>query len=111
MSWHVEFHPAFEIEAEKYFKAVRIELAAYIRLLEDFGYELSRPYADTLKGSDYANMKELRFYADNGVWRMLMLLIRLGNLFYLLLEISQVLMSVCFIKNLLKRQIFVLMNI
>lgn len=70
MSWRVEFHPAFESEAEKYAKAVRIELAAYIRLLEDFGHELNRPYADTLKGSDHANMKELRFYADNGVWRV-----------------------------------------
>lgn len=25
---------------------------------------------DTLKGSNYANMKELRFKADNGVWRV-----------------------------------------
>ena len=31
---------------------------------------MSRPYADTLNGSTYPNMKELRFNADNGVWRV-----------------------------------------
>lgn len=28
------------------------------------------PYADTLKGSKHANMKELRFAADDGAWRV-----------------------------------------
>ncbi|MEI7669369.1 MAG: type II toxin-antitoxin system RelE/ParE family toxin [Pseudomonadota bacterium] len=42
----------------------------YIKLLEEFGHELSRPHADTLKGSNHANLKELRFKADNGVWRV-----------------------------------------
>ncbi|MEP2236015.1 MAG: type II toxin-antitoxin system RelE/ParE family toxin [Alteripontixanthobacter sp.] len=32
--------------------------------------QLSRPHADTLSGSRYANMKELRFKADNGVCRV-----------------------------------------
>lgn len=31
-----------------------------ILLLEQLGPRLSRPYADTVKGSKYANMKELR---------------------------------------------------
>ena len=31
-----------------------------IHLLEIEGYKLSRPYADTVKGSKYPNMKELR---------------------------------------------------
>jgi len=31
---------------------------------------LGRPHADTLAGSAYANMKELRFDADDGVWRV-----------------------------------------
>ncbi len=30
----------------------------------------ARPDVDTLKDSDYANMKELRFRADGGVWRV-----------------------------------------
>ena len=35
----------------------------------DYGPQLGRPYADTLKGSKHANMKELRFDAAGGVWR------------------------------------------
>jgi hypothetical protein len=31
---------------------------------------LGRPHVDTLKGSKHANMKELRFEADGGVWRV-----------------------------------------
>ncbi|MEE8393709.1 MAG: type II toxin-antitoxin system RelE/ParE family toxin [Rhodospirillales bacterium] len=50
-------------------RAVRIELAAMAGLLKEFGPELKRPHADTLNGSRHANMKELRFKADDGVWR------------------------------------------
>ncbi|WP_397579812.1 type II toxin-antitoxin system RelE/ParE family toxin [Sphingorhabdus sp.] len=42
--------------------------------MPDFSYEfgpaLKRPHCDTLKGSRHANMKELRFAADDGVWRV-----------------------------------------
>jgi hypothetical protein len=34
------------------------------------GQKLGRPHVDTLKGSKFANMKELRFRASNGVWRV-----------------------------------------
>jgi len=37
-------------------------------VLRRFGPQTSRPRVDTLKGSKHANMKELRFSADNGVW-------------------------------------------
>ncbi len=43
---------------------------AVAKLLGDFGPQLGRPHADTLNGSDFANMKELRFVADDGVWRV-----------------------------------------
>jgi hypothetical protein len=39
-------------------------------LLRQFGPKLARPHADTLKGSKPPNMKELRFYAADGVWRV-----------------------------------------
>lgn len=42
---------------------------AEVQLLEQYGPQLSRPHVDTLKGSKHTNMKELRFYADGGVWR------------------------------------------
>ena len=49
---------------------VREALAASARLLEFQGPRLGRPHADTLAGSKHANMKELRFTADDGVWRV-----------------------------------------
>jgi hypothetical protein len=41
--------------------------------LEKFGYELKRPRADTLNGFKHANMKELRFTANDGVWRVVLM--------------------------------------
>jgi hypothetical protein len=38
--------------------------------LEEFGPSLKRPHADTLKGSNHSNMKEIRFQAADGVWRV-----------------------------------------
>jgi hypothetical protein len=39
---------------------VMAEVAAVIVLLREYGHRLGRPHADTLRGSKYANMKELR---------------------------------------------------
>jgi hypothetical protein len=39
-------------------------------LLRKRGPMLGRPDVDTLKDSKFANMKELRFRADGGVWRV-----------------------------------------
>ncbi len=39
-------------------------------LIEQFGPALGRPAVDTLKGSSVANLKELRFSAGGGVWRV-----------------------------------------
>jgi hypothetical protein len=39
-------------------------------MLEQFGPHLGRPHVDTLQGSRHSNMKELRFTAADGVWRV-----------------------------------------
>jgi hypothetical protein len=49
---------------------VQDELLAMAKLLQEFGPKLSRPHADTLNGSNFANMKELRFKAAGGEWRV-----------------------------------------
>ena len=46
------------------------ELLAHARLLQEFGPHLGRPTVDTLKSSKHANMKELRFDCEGGVWRV-----------------------------------------
>lgn len=70
MQWTVLLYTAFEPEFLALPEAVQNELLAHAKLLEVFGPQLGRPRADTLKGSRHANMKELRFDADNGVWRV-----------------------------------------
>jgi hypothetical protein len=69
MPWIVEFHDEFEPELIEFELAVQDALFAAAKLLADFGPQLGRPHADTLKGSKYVNMKELRFEASNGEWR------------------------------------------
>jgi hypothetical protein len=69
MMWVVEFHDDFEPEFEAFEQAVQDALLAVAKLLTDYGPQLGRPYADTLNGSEYANMKELRFEASDGEWR------------------------------------------
>jgi hypothetical protein len=57
MLWTVIFHEKFDAEVEKLPATVRRELLATARLLKDEGPQLGRPHADTLNGSDHANMK------------------------------------------------------
>lgn len=44
-------------------------MLAQLEVLAQQGPLAGRPRVDTLKGSAYANMKELRFAAAGGVWR------------------------------------------
>ena len=67
--WEVQLHAAFEAEVLAFESDVRVALIAAARLLQDYGPQLGRPHADTLKGSKHANMKELRFEAADGEWR------------------------------------------
>ncbi|SEG76676.1 type II toxin-antitoxin system RelE/ParE family toxin [Bosea lathyri] len=69
MEWEVEFHSSFEVEVLTFERDVRVALIAAAKLLSDYGPQLGRPHADTLKGSRFANMKELRFEGGDGEWR------------------------------------------
>lgn len=69
MAWTVLFHADFEAEFRHFPEAVQNELLARLGMLRQFGPSLGRPTVDTLKGSIFQNMKELRFNADDGVWR------------------------------------------
>ena len=66
MTWTVLFHDAFDTEFGRLAQDLQDELLAHARLLAEFGPNLGRPTADTLKGSRYANMKELRFGWQRG---------------------------------------------
>ena len=70
VKWEVDLHDDFVPEYRKLHKDVQDELLANVELLEHSGPQLGRPRADTLNGSRHANMKELRFDAADGVWRV-----------------------------------------
>jgi hypothetical protein len=70
MNWEVELADEFELEFDRLDEDVQFEILALTRLLQSFGPQLGRPRVDTLKGSRHSNMKELRFSAADGEWRV-----------------------------------------
>jgi hypothetical protein len=70
VKWQVLIGDEFEPEFFGLPEEVQIEILALTRLLQQFGPQLGRPRVDTLKDSRHANMKELRFDAAGGVWRV-----------------------------------------
>jgi hypothetical protein len=70
MGWIVEIGDEFESEFDLMHEDVQTEILALARLLQQFGPQLKRPHVDTLNDSRHANMKELRFRAAGGAWRV-----------------------------------------
>ena len=70
VDWIVEIGDEFEPEFDALHEDVQTEMLALTRLLQQFGPHLGRPRVDTLSGSRHANMKELRFRAADGEWRV-----------------------------------------
>ncbi len=69
MQWKVKFHEEFQAEFDAMAQNIQDELLAEAGFVKQFGPQTARPHVDTLKGSVYANMKELRFEAADGEWR------------------------------------------
>ena len=70
MIWAVELAPEFEPEFFALPADAQDTILATSRVLRQFGPQLGRPRVDTLKGSRHANMKEMRFSAAGGEWRL-----------------------------------------
>lgn len=70
MGWVVEIGDELEPEFDELHHDAQTEILALSRLLQQFGPQLGRPRVDTLNGSRHANMKELRFSAADGEWRV-----------------------------------------
>jgi len=64
--FHRDFLPEFRALAEP----VQDEITALVEKMRVMGPTMKRRASDTLDGSRFSNMKELRFEADNGVWRV-----------------------------------------
>ena len=70
MIWIVAVGDEFEPEFDNLPEEVQTEILALSLLLQKFGPQLGHPRVDTLKGSRHSNMKELRFSAAGGEWRV-----------------------------------------
>lgn len=68
MAWTVRDHPAFEEERKELDADISDKLDEIGTAIELWGPNLGRPLVDTLKGSKYKNMKEIRF-GLRGAWR------------------------------------------
>jgi len=70
VSWVVQIGDEFVPEFDTLHEDVQTEILALSLLLQRFGPHLGRPRVDTLKGSRHSHLKELRFSAAGGEWRV-----------------------------------------
>jgi hypothetical protein len=71
MGWIVLYHDEFDGWLNEQEEGLQDALLFSIELLQAEGPMLGRPYVDTVKGSKYPNMKELRVQYKGEPWRVL----------------------------------------
>ncbi len=69
--WEVEYTDEFEEWWNDLDADAQEDIDVIVRLLEAVGPALTRPYADTVKGSRYPNMRELRVQSQGRPIRIL----------------------------------------
>jgi hypothetical protein len=69
MAYRVQFHPQFVPEWKELELGLKELVGEVLDHLEDDGPFGGRPEVDTLSGSTYANMKEIRVKSGRQVWR------------------------------------------
>lgn len=68
--WHIETTDRFDEWFNAQVDDVRTQILALLIVLKEKGPVLQRPYADTVKGSEFGNMKELRVQAGGLPYRI-----------------------------------------
>jgi hypothetical protein len=71
MAWVVRFDEELAAWFGDQEEGLQDEILAHVGVLEEFGPNLGRPRVDTVKGSAYRNMKELRIQYQGDPWRIL----------------------------------------
>jgi hypothetical protein len=71
VAWDVEFTDQFGEWWDALDVDAQISISAVVMVLEQIGPALTRPYADTVKGSRHANMRELRIQHQGRPFRLL----------------------------------------
>jgi hypothetical protein len=70
MSWAVDFDDEFAAWLNEQTERIQNAIFARAAVLRDIGPALGRPHVDTLEGSAYPNMKELRVQIGGNPWRI-----------------------------------------
>lgn len=71
MQWAVEYTDQFEEWWNTLDAEAQEDIDVIVRVLESVGPALTRPYADTVKGSRHPNMRELRVQSQGRPLRIL----------------------------------------
>jgi hypothetical protein len=71
MEWEILLDEAFAEWIDGLDEELRIAILAHVVLLRRRGPQLGRPYVDTVQGSAFTNMKELRVQHRGDPWRIL----------------------------------------
>ncbi len=71
MEWDVFLDEELDAWLDTLEEGLQDEIEAAIVLLRQFGPNLHRPRVDTIKGSSFPNMKELRIQYQGDPWRIL----------------------------------------
>lgn len=71
MKWDIQDHPKYTDWFDSLSKALQDKILIILEILEKEGPSLGRPHADTLEGSKYSNMKELRIQHGGNPCRIL----------------------------------------
>ncbi|MGA2250413.1 type II toxin-antitoxin system RelE/ParE family toxin [Terracidiphilus sp.] len=71
MAWEVEFTDEFGKWWDELSVNEQNSVADGVYLVQEFGPALTRPHADTVRGSQYPNMRELRIQHQGRPYRVL----------------------------------------
>ena len=71
MKWEIEYTDEFERWWDTLSEAEQESIAVSVSLLENLGPNLPRPHSDSVKGSRFNNMKELRTQHAGNPYRTL----------------------------------------
>ncbi len=67
--WEVITTGVFDVWYNEQSEELQDDILAALKILGEYGPQLGRPYVDTLYGSKFPNMKELRWKSSTGALR------------------------------------------
>ena len=69
--WSITYTKEYEVWFSALEEDYKIAINSKVIVLSEFGPQLGRPYVDSIQGSKYSNLKELRIQHKKAVFRIL----------------------------------------